>query len=235
MTIFQLSQELIFPNPELAEPEGLLAVGGDLTVDRLLLAYSMGIFPWYSDSQPILWWSPDPRSILVPNQLHISKSLKRVIQRDRFEIRFDTKFAEVIERCGEIKRKDQNGTWITNEMQAAYIQLHLAGFAHSVECFVKNDLVGGLYGVSIGKAFFGESMFSLKTDASKVALASLANQLEKWDFEMIDCQIPTDHLKRMGAFEIDRPSFLKKLNTLITEPSQIGNWGNMVTPGSLIS
>ena len=229
MTIFQLSRELIFPNPELAEPEGLLAVGGDLTVDRLLLAYSMGIFPWYSNGQPILWWSPDPRLILIPDRLHVSKSLKRAINSEKFNIRYDTRFPEVIERCGKIKRRDQQGTWITSEMQQAYIQLHLAGFAHSIECFVEDKLFGGLYGVSIGKAFFGESMFSLKADASKVALASLVNQLEKWNFEMIDCQIPTDHLKRMGAFEIDRPSFLKKLNALITEPTQIGNWGEMIS------
>lgn len=232
MTIFQLSKEIIFPNPDLAEPEGLLAVGGDLTIDRLLLAYSMGIFPWYSDGQPILWWSPDPRLILLPHQLHISKSLKRVIKNGKFEIRYDTRFAEVIERCGEVYRRDQDGTWITREMQEAYIQLHQAGFAHSVESFLNNELVGGLYGVSIGKAFFGESMFSLKTDASKVALVSLASQLEKWNFEMIDCQIPTDHLKRLGAFEIDRLSFLSKLNGLITEQSQIGNWGEMRTPDS---
>ena len=232
MTIFQLSQKLIFPNPELSEPEGLLAVGGDLSIDRLLLAYSMGIFPWYSDDQPILWWSPDPRLILPPDQIHISKSLKRVIQNQRFEIRFDSQFADVVMQCSQINRKDQRGTWITVDMQQAYIQLHQAGFAHSIECYQQNELVGGLYGVSIGKAFFGESMFSLKTDASKVALAALSEQLLKWDFEMIDCQIPTDHLKRLGAFEIDRSDFLKKLNPLITKPSQVGNWGTLLSAES---
>jgi len=235
MTIFQLTKELVFPNPELAEPEGLLAVGGDLTVDRLLLAYSMGIFPWYSDGQPILWWSPDPRLILFPHQLHISKSLNRILKSGRYDIRFDTQFSDVIERCGEIKRKDQRGTWITVEMQQAYMQLHLAGFAHSVECYFDDHLVGGLYGVSIGKAFFGESMFSLKTDASKVALVMLSSQLQKWHFEIIDCQIPTDHLKRMGAFEIDRSGFLEKLNNAINGTSQIGNWGDIVSVESVSS
>ncbi len=224
MTIFRLTQDLIFPDPSLADPEGLLAVGGDLSVERLLLAYSMGIFPWYSDGQPILWWSPDPRMILYPDKLHVSKSLKRVIKSEKYDIRFDHNFRGVIEICADIKRRNQDGTWITDEMINAYCNLHEAGFAHSVESYLDGELVGGLYGVSLGKAFFGESMFTLKPDASKVALAVLSVKLIKWNFEFIDCQITTNHLKRMGAFEITRDGFLQQLHKALQKETHPGCW-----------
>ncbi|MCP4749692.1 MAG: leucyl/phenylalanyl-tRNA--protein transferase [Proteobacteria bacterium] len=224
MAIFQLGRELIFPDPSLAEPEGLLAVGGDLELDRILLAYSMGIFPWFSKGQPILWWSPDPRLILLPDQIHISKSLRRILKNRKFTVRFDTRFLDVITLCGEIKRQGQDGTWITSEMMDAYGRLHEAGFAHSVEAYFQGELVGGLYGVSLGTAFFGESMFSLNPDASKVSLVFLSKQLSEWGYEFIDCQIPTGHLKRMGAFEINRDDFLKKLQVALTKPTYSGSW-----------
>lgn len=227
MAIFQLGKELVFPDPSLAEAEGLLAVGGDLKLDRILLGYSMGIFPWYSQGQPIFWWTPDPRLIILPDGVHISKSLKRTLKSNKFEVRFDTCFKEVIRLCATVIRDGQLGTWITNEMREAYYQLHEAGFAHSVECIFEGELVGGLYGVSLGKAFFGESMFSLKADASKVSLVVLSRVLAELEFEFIDCQIPTKHLKRMGAFEIRRDEFLSKLRHALILPSHVGSWSDL--------
>ncbi len=224
MTVYRLSKELIFPDPTLADPEGLLAVGGDLSPERLLLAYSMGIFPWYSDDQPILWWSPDPRLVVAPADVHISKSLKRTIKSDKFRVAFDTRFEDVINHCSEMKRADQAGTWITEEMIEAYCLLHLKGFAHSVETFFDGQLVGGLYGVSLGRAFFGESMFSTESDASKIALAVLAEKLAGWNFDFIDCQVTTDHLVRMGAGEISRDSFLERLNFALHYHTYRGSW-----------
>jgi leucyl/phenylalanyl-tRNA---protein transferase len=224
MAIYKLDQDYIFPDPSLAEPEGLLAVGGDLALERILIAYAMGIFPWYSHGQPILWWSPDPRLVLMPDRIHLSKSLKRVLRNDRYTVFLDRDFPAVIRRCSAVKRPYQDGTWITEEMIQAYQGLHEAGYAHSVETYDGSELVGGLYGISLGGAFFGESMFSLKPDASKVALAALAHILVQQEFHFIDCQVPTDHLKRMGAVEIDREDYITRLYHALTRPTQTGSW-----------
>ena len=223
MPVYQLSDQLIFPNPEEAEPEGLLAVGGDLSIERLLLAYTMGIFPWYSDEDPILWWSPDPRLILKPECLKISKSLKRIISKKQFSITMDHDFKTVINSCAKTKRKE-DGTWIVNDMINAYIELHHKGFAHSVEVWEKEKLVGGLYGVSIGKIFFGESMFSEINNASKIALVYLVKTRSEWGFSSIDCQIKTDHLISMGACEISRHDFLNQLKKTVKEKTRVGKW-----------
>ncbi|MGM0593936.1 MAG: leucyl/phenylalanyl-tRNA--protein transferase [Pseudomonadota bacterium] len=202
-----------FPDPQYAlrEPDGLLAVGGDLSPARLLNAYRQGIFPWYSDGQPILWWSPDPRMVLYPDHLKISRSLRKTLRKRRFDVTLDCAFAEVVSACSE-PRPGQDGTWITQEMAQAYRQLHRLGFAHSVECWEGDELVGGLYGVNMGKVFFGESMFSRRSDASKTALAYLSRQLRRWDFGLIDCQVYTVHLASLGAEEIARPRFLEQLD-----------------------
>lgn len=230
MTIFKLNSDLIFPDPTQAEPDGLLAIGGDLQVKRILLSYSMGIFPWYSDGQPILWWSPDPRLMILPESLHISKSLKRTIKSHKYVVKFDHCFETIVELCSTVARKGQNGTWITKEMQVAYSKLHQAGFAHSVECYDKGQIVGGLYGVSLGGGFFGESMFSLKSDASKICLATLAQKMVEMKFDFIDCQIPTDHLKRMGAFEVDRKEFLIRLRRTLDKSTYSGSWATLSSP-----
>jgi leucyl/phenylalanyl-tRNA--protein transferase len=224
MTIYKLSDDLIFPDPSQAEDEGLLAVGGDLRLERILLAYSMGIFPWYSDGQPLLWWSPNPRAVLVPDQVHISKSLRRIIKSQKFTVRFDNRFADVIRNCSNTKRDGQEGTWITEEMIAAYCGLHEAGFAHSVETYFQDELVGGLYGISLGKAFFGESMFSHQTDASKIAFVNLAELTGNLNFDFIDCQLPTEHLSSMGADEISREEYLVKLGFALSNHTFQGNW-----------
>jgi leucyl/phenylalanyl-tRNA--protein transferase len=203
-----------FPDPgyALQEPDGLLAVGGDLSPARLLNAYRQGIFPWYSDGQPILWWSPNPRAVLYPEKLRISRSLRKTLRRAPFRITLDSAFAEVIAACSE-PRPDQAGTWITEEMRQAYIQLHRIGFAHSVECWEGEALVGGLYGVSLGKVFFGESMFARRSDASKVGFAHLVEQLKLWGFGLIDCQVHTGHLASLGAEDIPREHFLELLDS----------------------
>lgn len=206
----------IFPDVELAltEPDGLLAVGGDLSVERLTSAYQQGIFPWYSEGQPILWWSPDPRMVLEPQNIKISRSLAKTIRKQEFKITFDQNFREVITACSESrleKGMKQDETWILDEMIEAYVQLHETGFAHSVECWNDNQLVGGLYGIAIGKVFFGESMFSRVSDASKIAFVSLAQQLEEWGFKLIDCQVYTSHLESLGATMISRKQFLTTL------------------------
>ena len=221
MTIYQLTDELLFPPPEDAEEEGLLAVGGDLTVHRLILAYAKGIFPWYTEGDPILWWSPDPRLILFPENLKISKSLQRVIKKEKFEIRFNTCFSDVLEQCSRTPRRDQDGTWITDEMKQAYCRLFEAGYAHSSEAFFEGKLVGGLYGVALGRAFFGESMFAHMSDASKVAFAFLVRKLEHAGFHFIDCQVTTAHLQSLGAHEVSRHEFLERLQkaTHSTPPS----------------
>ena len=223
MPVYQLPEQLIFPNPEEAETEGLLAVGGDLSTERLLLAYSMGIFPWYSDEDPILWWSPDPRLILEPECLKISKSLKRIIAKKQFSITMDHDFKTVINRCATTKRKE-DGTWIVDDMINAYIELHHKGFAHSVEVWEKEKLVGGLYGVSIGKIFFGESMFSEINNASKISLVYLVKALREWGFSCIDCQVKTEHLISMGAREISRHDFLNQLKKTVKEKTRVGKW-----------
>jgi leucyl/phenylalanyl-tRNA---protein transferase len=224
MPIFRLVDEIIFPAPSYADPSGLLAVGGDLSSERILAAYRLGIFPWFSDDQPILWWSPDPRSVLDLDAFRLSRSLRKTLKKGAFKVTFDRAFEAVIESCSNVARKSQSGTWITAEMEDAYIHLHELGYAHSVETWFAEQLVGGLYGVSLGKAFFGESMFHLKTDASKVALATLVQQLKTWEFDFIDAQMTTEHLTSLGATEIPRREFLKRLKTALRHPTKQGPW-----------
>ncbi len=224
MPVFQLSRKLIFPPPELAEKDGLLAVGGDLSEKRLLLAYSMGIFPWYSEGFPILWWSPDPRLVLVPEELKVSRSLRQVIRKNTFRVTMDTAFEEVIRNCAEAPRKKNEGTWITEDMIEAYTRLHHSGFAHSVESWRNGELAGGLYGVSLGKAFFGESMFSKMSNASKAAFTELVRQLIAWGFTCIDCQVTTSHLMGFGAKEIPRGEFMRMLHRALGMPAVKGKW-----------
>ena len=224
MPIFRLVEEPIFPPPDYADPSGLLAVGGDLSNERLLEAYRLGIFPWYSDDQPILWWSPDPRLVLDLNDFKISRSLRKTLKREVFQVTLDHAFEEVIRACAVVPREAQNGTWITNEMLKAYVNLHGLGYAHSVESWLGEKLAGGLYGVSLGKCFFGESMFHLKTDASKVALAILVEKLRSWDFHFIDSQMTTEHMLRLGAKELPRRIFLKRLQSALRYPTKRGRW-----------
>ncbi len=215
----------LFPDVELAleEPNGLLAAGGDLSQTRIIAAYRLGIFPWYSDGEPILWWSPDPRAVLFPERLKISRSLKKTLSKKRFEVTLDTAFKDVIFACAE-PRKDDGGTWITTELREAYYHLHQTGIAHSVECWQDTRLVGGLYGVALGKVFFGESMFSRQTDASKVALVHLVWQLKRWGYQLIDCQVSSRHLASLGAVDIRRRQFIALLRKWCNEPSNQGNW-----------
>ena len=202
--IFQLDNRLIFPDPDLAEPDGLLAIGGDLSVKRLLLAYESGIFPWYSDKEPILWYSPHDRFVLFPQELKISKSMRQVLHANKFEVTFNQDFLGVINACANIPRLGQNGTWITPKMENAYLQLHQQGKAHSIEVWQNNILVGGLYGVELPRIFCGESMFSKVSNASKVALITLCQQK---NYELIDCQMHTSHLESLGAKMISREKF----------------------------
>jgi leucyl/phenylalanyl-tRNA--protein transferase len=224
MPVYLLTDDLIFPPVHLATPEGLLAVGGDLSPERLLLAYQSGIFPWYSEDEPILWWSPDPRLVLYPDELKISRSLRKTIRSGRFRVTMDTSFPQVIQSCGRTRVKNGQGTWITAEMEKAYIRLHRLGYGHSVEVWYGHDLVGGLYGISLGRCFFGESMFSTMNDASKVALVSLRNFIKCNEFEFIDCQMPTDHLIRLGAREIARDDYLSELYRSLQYPPLQGPW-----------
>lgn len=216
--------KIIFPDPSQANEDGLLAVGGNLNMETLLSAYSKGIFPWYDSRSPILWWSPEPRMVLFPKELKVSKSLMQTIKPGKFDCRFDEQFEKVINKCSEVPRKDQDGTWITDEMMKAYIQLHEAGYAHSVETYYNNVLVGGLYGVSLGGIFFGESMFYTQTNASKVAFYHLINQLVKWDFDLIDVQVPTKHLVSLGARGIPRTEFLKIIGKSQKKYTRKGKW-----------
>jgi len=224
MPIFRLVDEPVFPPPDYADPSGLLAVGGDLSCERLLEAYRLGIFPWYSDDQPILWWSPDPRLVLRLDEFKVSRSLRQTLKKGVFKVTFDRAFEEVIRGCASAPREGQRGTWITKEMQEAYIELHGLGFAHSVETWWGEELAGGIYGVSLGKAFFGESMFHRRTDASKVALAVLVEKLQTWDFHFIDAQMTTEHLLRLGAAEMPRRVFLKRLQSALRHPTKRGKW-----------
>jgi leucyl/phenylalanyl-tRNA---protein transferase len=214
-----------FPPVEnaLKSPNGLLAAGADLSPERLLDAYSRGIFPWFSEEDPLLWWSPDPRMVLFVNEFHASRSLRRVLKSGRFQVTLDTAFAEVMEGCAE-PRADDTGTWITGEMHAAYNRLAELGFAHSVEVWEDADLVGGLYGVAVGRMFFGESMFSRRTDASKVALATLARQLAHWGFPLVDCQMSTNHLASLGAREVPRAEFVRQVRSLVAAPPVPSPW-----------
>lgn len=207
----------------LREPNGLLAAGGDLSPQRLIAAYTRGIFPWFNPGDPILWWSPDPRMVLFPGELKISRSLRKTLNKQPFEIRFNTAFRQVMEACAA-PRDEHGGTWIAPAMIAAYTELHRQGLAHSVETWMDNQLVGGLYGVSLGRMFYGESMFSTVTDASKIAFVHLVKQLETWGYGMIDCQMKTAHLASLGAREIPRAEFCQKLTKLVNFPVDTGLW-----------
>jgi leucyl/phenylalanyl-tRNA--protein transferase len=213
-----------FPDVNLAlrDPDGLLAVGGDLSSERILAAYRHGIFPWYSDEQPILWWSPDPRTILLPTSLKVSRSLRKTLNRQRFRVTLDTAFQEVITACAE-PRARSFGTWITRDMADAYCKLHTQGFAHSVECWREERLTGGLYGVAIDRVFFGESMFSRESNASKVAFCHLVRQLAAWGFGLIDCQVYSSHLASLGAMEIPRSRFVQHLD-ILCDGNQHTDW-----------
>jgi leucyl/phenylalanyl-tRNA--protein transferase len=224
MPVYRLANELIFPPPDHAEPDGLLAVGGDLSSDRLLLAYQMGIFPWYGDGLPILWWSPDPRLVLEPGDFHVSRRFGRTLRKGKFRVTMDRSFAAVIGACATAPRRGQDGTWITRDMQRAYIRLHELGYAHSVESWLEGNLVGGIYGVSLGKCFFGESMFSYESDASKAAIATLVERLNQWQFHMLDAQVTTRHLLSLGAKEMPRKLFLDKLSAALQFPTFRGVW-----------
>jgi leucyl/phenylalanyl-tRNA--protein transferase len=207
----------------LRRPNGLLAAGGGLAVPRLLEAYSRGCFPWFNEGEPVLWWSPDPRMVLVPDDLHVSRSLARRIRHGGFSIRADTVFRRVMDACAA-PRPGQSGTWITDEMIDAYSALYHAGYAHSIETWVDGDLVGGLYGVAIGRAFFGESMFARVSDASKLAFVHLVSQLQEWRFDVIDCQMNTAHLAAFGAREIPRAAFLDLIRTSMAQPAPPSPW-----------
>jgi len=226
MPIFRLIDDFVFPPPGLATREGVLAIGGDLSPQRLLLAYQTGIFPWYSEDEPILWWSPDPRFILLPQELKVSRSMRQLLRKNGFRVTFDRNFRDVMNGC-RMPRKDGGGTWIHDEMIEAYARLHDQGFAHSVEVWLDKDLVGGLYGVSMGKCFFGESMFTRVSNASKVALVTLSRNLEALGFTLIDCQVYTDHLRSLGARMVSRVLFLKMLDTAVNQETLRGNWGQL--------
>lgn len=224
MPVYLLDHRHVFPDPELAEDSGLLGVGGDLHPNRVLLGYSQGIFPWYSDGQPILWHSPDPRFVLFPSELHVPRSLKKTIRKQPFDVTADVAFEEVIDGCAAAPRPGQDGTWITGAMRGSYLTLHSLGLAHSIEAWREGELVGGLYGVALGTIFFGESMFAVEPDASKVAFVTLVTQLRGWDFELIDSQVYTDHLARFGAREIPRRDYRLLLRRCLRRRTRLGPW-----------
>lgn len=224
MPVFLLTDELVFPDPSLAEPDGLLALGGDLRPERLLLAYARGIFPWYGEGQPLLWWSPAPRAVLAPAEIRVPRSLAKAIRRRPYRLTFDLAFEAVIAACAATPRPGQDSTWITAAIVEAFVGLHRLGLAHSVEAWDGERLVGGLYGLALGRVFCGESMFAAADDASKIAFAALAEQLRRWDFAMIDCQVESEHLRRFGATPIAREAFLERLGAGIAGPWRTGRW-----------
>lgn len=227
MPIFWLTDELLFPDPHLTGEEGILAVGGDLSIERLLMAYKIGLFPWFNPEDPILWWCPNPRYIVKPNEIKTSKSMRPYFNQKKYRVTLDTVFREVILACQKIPRKGQTGdTWLTDDMMNAYIRLHELGICHSVEVWKEEELVGGLYGISLGKCFFGESMFSRANNASKFGFITIAKELEKRNFWLIDCQQPTDHLISMGAKGIPRDEFLDLMVKNTEETTLIGLWTN---------
>jgi leucyl/phenylalanyl-tRNA--protein transferase len=221
-----LGKELKFPPVDMANKDGLLAIGGDLKLERIMLAYNQGIFPWYSDETPIMWWSPDPRFVLFPSKLKISKSTRQLLRKNPFKITFDRRFEEVIRQCQNAPRKEQDGTWITDELVNAFIKLHKKGFAHSVEVWQNNELVGGLYGLSIGKVYFGESMFSKVSNASKVGFITLVQEMQKRGISLVDCQVHTDYLESLGAEHITRDNYMGHLEVLLDFDSLNGAWSS---------
>jgi leucyl/phenylalanyl-tRNA--protein transferase len=224
MPVFRLDDRLVFPPVHLAE-DGLLALGGDLRPERLLLGYSQGIFPWYAENLPILWHSPDPRMIMTTRDLVVQKSLKKVIRRQHYTLRMDTAFLQVLEGCASVPRPGQSGTWLIPEMVDAYTRLHELGFAHSIEAWSEDGtLAGGLYGVNLGAAFFGESMFARAPDASKVAFVACVRQLDAWGIGLIDCQVHTEHLERFGAYEVPRLRYIELLKIALAEDTRRGKW-----------
>lgn len=230
MPVFRLGSEIFFPPPQLAEENGLLAIGGDLSPQRLLLAYSQGIFPWYNDGEPILWWSPMPRCLLLPGDFHLSRSLRKLLRRKEYRATIDQAFAAVIRACALSGERRLTGTWLTAEMIAAYEDLFSLGYCHSVEIWAEEELVGGLYGVSLGRAFFGESMFHLRTDASKMALYALSQTLFSSDFVMIDMQLPTDHLLSLGGRLLERGDFDRLLKNALAP----GHRRSLVFPDEVV-
>ncbi len=226
--MYRLTEALEFPDPAVAPKEGLLAVGGDLSPQRLLFAYQEGIFPWYSEGEPILWWSPDPRFVVRPEAVHVSRTMQKLLRKDTFQFSFDTVFGQVIRACAAAPRVGQDGTWLLPEMITAYERLHELGFAHSVEVWQQGELVGGLYGICLGKCFFGESMFMRVSNASKAGFIHLAKVLEQQGFEYIDCQAHTKHLASLGAEFIDRAEFLEVLQRNKKEPTLRGNWSEIL-------
>lgn len=224
MPVFGLDERILFPHPRLAEENGLLAIGGDLSVERLLAAYRAGIFPWFSESEPLLWWSPDPRAVLFPERLKISKSMARLRRQGRFRISFDLAFEDVVGHCAAVTRPGQKETWITDEMASAYGDLHRDGYAHSVEVWRDQMLVGGLYGVALGRCFFGESMFARESNASKLALVQLVSLLTTREYELIDCQVLNPHMASLGAEDCPREDFLARLARALKSPTDRGPW-----------
>ncbi len=223
MPVQLLGNRIAFPDPRNAEPDGLVACGGDLTPDWLVAAYSNGIFPWYAEG-PVFWYSPDPRMVLVPDRLRVNRTLDKTLRRRGFEIRVDTAFERVIRACADMPRPDQDGTWISPWIIAAYCALFERGIAHSVEAWEAGELVGGIYGVSLGAAFFGESMFCVNSNASKVALVRLIQQLALWGYHFLDCQVPSEHMARLGAEEWPRERFLESLARALAQPTRPGPW-----------
>lgn len=229
MPVYLLDGRIAFPDPREADPSGLIGVGGDLRPERLMLGYSLGIFPWYGEGQPILWHAPAWRMVLRPDELHVGRSLRKAIRRAPYDIRYDTDFEQVIDHCAEVPRDDQDGTWITEEMRDAYVRLHELGHAHCVEAWDGDRMVGGAYGVTLGGVFFGESMFATARDASKIAFVHLVRQLETFGYGLIDCQVYTDHLARFGATEWPRDEFLAELAQMLRRrPTQV--WPTQVWP-----
>jgi len=233
MPVFYLTDKILFPPVHYAEPNGVLAVGGDLSPERLLEAYKRGIFPWFSDDSPIIWWSPDPRYVVYPAEVKISRSMRQVMGRGIFRITYDTVFSDVVEECSK-PRKHEQGTWITSGMMEAYTVLHEMGYAHSIEAWKGDVLAGGLYGVSLGGVFFGESMFSRESNASKAAFINLAVNLRNLGFDIIDCQVYTAHLESLGAFEMPRPEFIGILEDSLSRETIQGNWGEIDIFSSVI-
>lgn len=224
MSVFKLGKEPVFPDPLMAGADGLLAIGGDLTRSRLLAAYSHGIFPWYSAQTPIMWWSPDPRPVIIPSQVHVGRRLQRTVRNSLFTVTFDAAFESVIAHCAFTERADGDGTWLVPEMIDAYIDLHRAGYAHSVEVWAEEVLVAGLYGVALGRAYFGESMFTHVNNGSKLGFVHLCARLAARGYHFIDCQQATPHMVRFGAVEVHRSMFLARLNRALTEPTEYGSW-----------